>query len=81
MTCRELVEFLTEHVAHALPADQRAVFERHLIDCEDCRHYLSSFQATIRLSRGAFCGSDDGIPADVPEALVVAVLSARRAMT
>ena len=79
MTCRELVEFLSEYLGESLPAEQRGAFESHLSDCQECRAYLSSFQATIRLGKSSFCRTDDRIPGDVPEELVRAVLAARLA--
>jgi anti-sigma factor RsiW len=78
VTCRELNDFLADWTADALPADTRAAFERHLAGCEDCRVYLRSYEETIRLGREAFAQPDGALPDDVPEALVQAVLAARR---
>jgi anti-sigma factor RsiW len=73
MTCRELTEFLDDYVAGALAAERRAVFDGHLAVCPDCRNYLASYRRTIGLVKRA----EQGVPRDVPEALVRAVLAAR----
>ena len=75
LTCRELTEFLDDYVAGALKEGRRAVFEGHLAVCPDCRNYLASYRATVRLVKAA---RDTGI-AGVPEGLVKAVLAAREA--
>jgi anti-sigma factor RsiW len=77
MTCRELTEFLNDYVSADLPGAQRRVFEEHLSICEDCRVYLASYEATIELAKSAL---DEGpVPEAVPEALVQAVVAARKA--
>ena len=47
MPCRELVELVTEYLEDALPAQDRARFEAHLADCEDCNTYLDQMRQTI----------------------------------
>jgi len=56
LTCRELVAFLDDYVAGELAPERRAVFERHLAGCLDCRRYLQSYRATVELGRAAFAG-------------------------
>ena len=48
ITCRELVELVTAYLEDALPADERARFERHLADCPHCRLYLEQMRQTIQ---------------------------------
>ena len=51
MPCRELVELVTEYLEDALPAQDRARFEAHLADCEDCNTYLDQMRQTISSRR------------------------------
>ena len=79
MTCQQVAQFLIDYVTGELPAQQRDVFERHLAGCRDCRNYLDSYRKTIALERAAFAPTTGaGAGADIPEALVQAVLSACR---
>ena len=48
MTCKELVEVITDYLEGALPAEDRARFERHLGKCEGCQAYLDQMRETIR---------------------------------
>ena len=61
-----------------MPAGQRSAFEEHLALCSQCRRYLASYQATIRMGKAALRSSDDEVPPEVPEGLVQAVLAARK---
>jgi anti-sigma factor RsiW len=73
LTCRELTEFLDDYIADVLAADRRAVFDRHLAVCPDCRNYLASYQATVRLVKVAGEATMQG----VPDGLIKAVTAAR----
>jgi anti-sigma factor RsiW len=77
MTCRELADFLGDYLAGELGTDTRAAFEAHLRLCPNCRRYLASYEAAVRLGKRAFDDEDATLPADVPEDLVKAILSAR----
>ena len=48
MTCRELVELVTEYLEGALPAPERVRFEAHLEGCVRCGSHLEQMQETIR---------------------------------
>ncbi len=50
MTCRTLVELLTDYLEGALPDDERALLEAHLAACEACTRYLAQVRTTIRLT-------------------------------
>ena len=78
MTCKQLVEFLEQYVAGELAAGARENLESHLVTCANCRRYLASYQNTVRLAVFAAKHPDDGPPAEVPEELVQAILSAQR---
>jgi len=76
LTCRELTGFLADYFAGALPADTRAVFDRHVSECPECNDYLRGYSETIRLAKEAY--ADVPVADDVPERLVQAVLAAVR---
>jgi anti-sigma factor RsiW len=48
MTCRELVELVTDYLEGGLSRTDRERFDAHLADCEDCGTYLEQMQRTIR---------------------------------
>ena len=50
MTCKELVELVTEYIEGTLPAELRTRMERHLSGCDGCTHYLEQMRQTIRLT-------------------------------
>jgi anti-sigma factor RsiW len=78
MTCREFADFMADYLSGELPPEGRAQFDRHLAACPTCVTYLNGYEAAIRLGRKAFEQSDSPIPDGVPEALVQAILAARR---
>jgi anti-sigma factor RsiW len=49
LTCRELVEVVTDYLEGALPAGRHAEVVAHLEGCEDCLRYLAQLQATRRV--------------------------------
>ena len=50
LTCRELVELVTDYLEGGLGAGDRLRFEHHLVMCEGCSAYLDQFRETIRLT-------------------------------
>ncbi len=48
LTCRELVELVTEYLEGTLPAADRQRFEAHLLNCDDCPIYVDQMRLTIR---------------------------------
>jgi predicted anti-sigma-YlaC factor YlaD len=77
MNCREVADFLSDYLDGALPPRERLMFRLHLLVCRDCRRYLDSFAATVKLthSLGERPTGEDNSP--VPEELVQAILAAR----
>ncbi len=53
LSCRELVELVTDYVENALSVEDRARFEEHLEICEGCRNYVEQMAATV--ARSAAC--------------------------
>jgi anti-sigma factor RsiW len=50
LTCRELVELVTDYLEGTLPDRERERFEAHLATCEGCTRYLVQMRETIRLT-------------------------------
>jgi predicted anti-sigma-YlaC factor YlaD len=49
LTCKELVELVTDYLEERMTPSERLRFEQHLVDCEGCRSYLDQMRETIRL--------------------------------
>jgi anti-sigma factor RsiW len=49
MSCRELVELVSDYLEGALPADQHSRFEAHIAGCVNCAAYLRQMRETIAL--------------------------------
>ena len=49
MTCRELVEVLTDYLEGTLPREDRQRLEKHLEACPYCAQYLAQMRRTIDL--------------------------------
>jgi hypothetical protein len=50
MTCKELVELVTEYLEGTLPVAMRTRMEQHLSGCDGCTNYLEQMRQTIRLT-------------------------------
>jgi len=50
MTCKELVELVTEYLEGTLAEDLRTRLEQHLAGCDGCTNYLEQMRQTIRLT-------------------------------
>ena len=50
LTCREVVELVTEYLEGSMPAAVRERFEDHLMRCEGCDRYLDQVRTTIRVA-------------------------------
>jgi anti-sigma factor RsiW len=48
MSCRDLVELVTEYLEGTLPAADRGRFEEHLGMCPPCQTYLDQMRQTLR---------------------------------
>ena len=48
LTCRELIELVTDYVEGRLSPGDRARFEAHLAECDACETYLVQMRQTIR---------------------------------
>jgi len=50
LTCRELVELVTDYLEGSLSRRDRKRFEKHIDGCPNCRQYVAQFRETIRLT-------------------------------
>jgi predicted anti-sigma-YlaC factor YlaD len=48
LTCKELVELVTDYLEGALSLSERQRFDEHLATCPYCRIYLDQMRQTIR---------------------------------
>jgi anti-sigma factor RsiW len=67
LTCKEVVELVTDYLGNALPDAERARFEEHLAGCEPCTHYLQQMRTTIELTGRL---DADALPDDMKRDLV-----------
>jgi len=49
LTCKELVELVTDYLEDRMSRNARLRFERHLNDCEGCTTYLEQMRQTVSL--------------------------------
>lgn len=49
LTCRELVELVTDYLEGALALATRARFDEHIAGCQGCTAYMSQIRETLRL--------------------------------
>ena len=50
LTCKELVEVVTDYLEGRLSSAERVRFEEHLAFCSWCRTYLEQMRETVRLT-------------------------------
>jgi anti-sigma factor RsiW len=78
LSCRDVLEFLADYVAHELAPAPRRAFEEHLAECDACVAYLRSYEQAVRLGTAAFDDLEETADPEVVQRLVEAVLAARR---
>ena len=76
ITCREVLDLLTDYLESALPAAAHARVERHLAGCDGCERHLEQLRATIG-TLGALAEAD--VAPDVRDQLLAAFRSWPRA--
>ena len=79
MTCQELADFIMDYVDGKLPDVEVATFEEHLAKCPSCIAYLKSYRTTKKVLDDLGCSARESIHCEVPEALISAILAARKA--
>jgi anti-sigma factor RsiW len=74
LTCRELVEIVTDYLEGAMDPQERLRFEKHLVFCDGCAVYVGQMHETIRVT-GAL--REEQVPDEAREALLEAFRSWR----
>jgi anti-sigma factor RsiW len=69
ITCREVVELVTDYLEGALSADETELFEQHINFCEGCEWYVDQMRKTV-----ATVGriSEEDVPAETRDRLLAA---------
>jgi len=76
LTCRQVLDYLSDYVDAHLPAAERARLDEHLAGCPQCVDYLENFKATLAACPSLRDSEFDAIQT-VPEQLLQAILAAR----
>jgi len=50
LTCRELVDLVTEYLDGALDEPEHARFEAHVLACDGCERYVEQIRTTVALT-------------------------------
>ena len=67
LSCKQIVELVTEYLEGGMPAARRLGFEEHVAICPPCRNYFGQFRSTIALGKTI---EEDDLPADLRSALI-----------
>lgn len=78
MNCREVVEFLMDYLDGELPENVKMCFDTHLEVCPPCVEYLNTYRTTIMVAKQS-CSEHPTKCPPIPEQLIQAILSARKA--
>jgi anti-sigma factor RsiW len=76
MSCKELVELVTDYLENALPSEERTRFEEHLGLCDGCVTYVEQIRTTV-LTVGAL--REEEIPPHTRDELLAAFRDWKRA--
>jgi len=68
ITCKELVELITDYVEGTLPRGERRRFQSHMRECDGCTTYLEQMRMTIEATGRL---TEDTIEPVAREALLV----------
>jgi anti-sigma factor RsiW len=74
MTCRQVVELMTDYLEGSLSVLERARFEEHIAGCDGCRAYLAQLRTTRKVVGRL---ADEPVPAAVERELLEAFRSWR----
>jgi len=77
LTCRQILDYLSDYVEGRLSATELSRFDEHLAACPPCVDYLANFKATLAACRCLREAEQQKLH-PVPEELVQAILAARK---
>jgi predicted anti-sigma-YlaC factor YlaD len=75
LTCKQLVELVTDYLEGALAPSDRSRFDEHLAGCPYCRIYLDQMRQTIRVLGHL---PEEAIPPEALDALLARFRGWRR---
>jgi anti-sigma factor RsiW len=75
LSCQELVELVTDYLEGALPSEERARFELHLVYCRGCDVYVEQMRETLRIAGRL---SEESLEPGARESLLAAFRSWKR---
>jgi hypothetical protein len=78
ITCKEVVELVTDYLETALPIDEAELFEQHLNFCEGCVWYVQEVRTTVE-TVGAL--REEDVPPETKERLMAAFRDWKRGAT
>jgi predicted anti-sigma-YlaC factor YlaD len=52
LTCKEVVELVTEYLSNVMSPEDRVRLEQHLLVCPPCTSYLGQIRSTIEFAAG-----------------------------
>jgi anti-sigma factor RsiW len=67
LTCRELVELVTEYLDGTLAPGERDRFEQHVILCDGCAFHLDQMRTTIAVTGSL---TEDSVTSEAQESLL-----------
>ncbi len=67
LTCKEVVELVTDYLEHMLLPEVQARFETHVAECPGCETYIAQMQQTIAVLHKL---SEEQLFADTKEELL-----------
>jgi predicted anti-sigma-YlaC factor YlaD len=74
MTCREMIEFLSDYLDGTLPQPAQTVFDRHVHHCSDCMDFLVSYKRSIKMARDSLTVEPCRLPEAIPDDLCAAIM-------
>ena len=74
ISCREVVEVITDYLDGKLAPEDAAVFEAHLAICDGCRWYLDQIRITIGTVDRI---EDEHVPAELRDTVLAAFRNRR----
>jgi hypothetical protein len=78
VNCWEALELMGEYIDCEFGVWTRWRFRLHVWICRICRHYPSSYRATIRIAKSTRDGLGDAADDQIPNALIDSILEAAR---
>lgn len=78
LTCKELVEIVTDYLEGKLSPEQQARFEHHLSGCRGCTNYVEQMRKMIRLTGKL---SEQDVTADAERELLTIFRNWKRTQT